>query len=299
MTPINNMRSSILLSLALGLISPLLAQSPGVKIESGKHLNQNQSILDQAEKLQKDEKLPSVDRVNEMIAAPVPRKLELPAVRTQVLPPKDIYSEIRKSYVRVGWFFLCTKCDHWHLNLGAGYAIDNKGAIATCDHCIRPGSDMREGYLIAVDQDDQVFPVASILATDSGVDAAIIQVDGGGFTPLPLQDQISPGESAYLFSEPLGNIGYFSSGMVNRFYYRGKEGTEDEKALRMNVSTDWAPGSSGAAIVDACGNAIGHVSTIAPMVQQQGPPEHRETATVITLHEAIPARAVKRLLSQP
>ena len=32
--------------------------------------------------------------------------------------------------------------------------------------------------------------------------------------------------------------------------------------LRVNVSTDWAPGSSGSAVLDQCGNVIGHVSTI-------------------------------------
>lgn len=299
MTPMLSRSPSIILSIALGLISPLVAQSPGVSIESGKNLNRNDSILDQAGKLREVGKLHAVDRVNEWIKTPAPRTLELPAVRTEALQPKEIYSVIRKAYVRVGWFFLCSKCDDWHLNLGGGYAIDNSGAVATCDHCIRPANDMREGYLIAVDHDHKVFPVAAVLATNSEVDAAIIQVDGGNFTPLPLQEQISPGDSAFLFSEPLGNVGYFSSGMVNRFYYRGKDGVEDEKAVRMNVSTDWAPGSSGAAVVDACGNAIGHVSTIAPMVQQQGDPAHREPATVITLHEAIPARAVKRLLNQP
>ena len=47
--------------------------------------------------------------------------------------------------------------------------------------------------------------------------------------------------------------------------HRGEPLLDELKALRLNVSTDWAPGSSGAAVLDERGNVIGHVSTISPM----------------------------------
>jgi hypothetical protein len=75
--------------------------------------------------------------------------------------------------------------------------------------------------------------------------------------------------------------------------------------LRVNVSTDWAPGSSGAAVVDECGNVIGHVATIAPLAEggnnrnnAKKPNDRFDGATLITLHEAIPAAAIKALVDQ-
>jgi hypothetical protein len=77
--------------------------------------------------------------------------------------------------------------------------------------------------------------------------------------PLPLNTNMFPGDRAWCYSDPLGRSGYFSEGMVNRFYLQQTKG----KAWpRIEVSTDWAPGSSGAAVVDQCGNAVGHVSEI-------------------------------------
>ena len=93
---------------------------------------------------------------------------------------------------------------------------------------------------------------------------------------------------------------------------------EQLESLRVNVSTDWAPGSSGAAVLDEYGNAIGHVSRISPLAptgrmanaiaeekprdavavgdekpRKTAPP--KQESVVITLHEAIPARGIRAL----
>jgi hypothetical protein len=66
-----------------------------------------------------------------------------------------------------------------------------------------------------------------------------------------------------------------------------------EEATRLDVTTDWAPGSSGAAVLDEWGNAIGHVTAIAALGdstrKQAGP-------TLITLHEAVSAHDVLSLI---
>jgi hypothetical protein len=99
--------------------------------------------------------------------------------------------------------------------------------------------------------------------------------------------------------------------VVNRFYWYGRPGkagaAEEWDRLRLNVSTDWAPGSSGAAVLDACGNAIGHVTSIMPMREgrtaipvegEEGKTVKRDRfqgATLITLRDATPARAMRTL----
>jgi len=90
----------------------------------------------------------------------------------------------------------------------------------------------------------------------------------------------------------------------------------------VHVSTEWAPGSSGAAVLDLCGNAIGHVANISPLTEKghfipAKPPETKpgeelakidpqiskpatadrfQGAVLITMHIAIPARGVLGLV---
>jgi hypothetical protein len=117
----------------------------------------------------------------------------------------------------------------------------------------------------------------------------------------------------------MGAVGYFSSGLLNRFFwFDGKRSTnaasiEGARNLRIHVSADWAPGSSGAALIDVCGNAIGHVSAIDPLSDDPIQPEEKvvkpdkkstkappppplsDNSVLITLHEAVSARGVKML----
>ena len=170
---------------------------------------------------------------------------------------------------------------------------------------------------MAADTSGHVYPVTTILAADKDLDAAIIRVDATDLSPLPLNDQSVPGDAAYVFSDPLSVAGYFSAGMVNRYYWEDDEAhaepntLEAARHLRLNVSTDWGPGSSGAAVLDVCGNAIGHVKLItslgfnddggkaAPTARQSpsnGTEPEADQGTILVLHEAIPARGVKLLI---
>lgn len=179
---------------------------------------------------------------------------------------------------------------------------------------------MIEGYLIADDASGNILPVTAVLAQDQEMDAAILRVQGGNFTPLPLNDQTAPGDTVYVFSDPMGAVGYFSSGMLNRFFwFDGRRSTnaaaiDGARNLCIHVSADWAPASSGAALMD-CGNAIGHVSAIDPQVSDDPlpppeekpmkpgkkssksppPPPENDNSVLIILHEAVPARGVKLL----
>ena len=77
-----------------------------------------------------------------------------------------------------------------------------------------------------------------------------------------------------------------------------------ESPIWLETSTDWAPGSSGAAILDAFGNAVGHVSEIESIQEDQpemlGKKQRQERlvlpGTVIIFHDAISAKQVKALV---
>ncbi len=309
-------------SFYLLLGATVFAQAPGVPIEEQVPISRNEQILSAAEKLRDSDALLSSEKVAARLAAPAAGKIDLVEQQNRPLTGRDLAKRAREAYTRIGWYYRCTKCDKWHLDFSGGYAIA-QDVLVTCHHCLSPRPDMREAFLIALNRQNEVLPITEIIAGSAQMDCVILRVKGGGLSPLALREDVAPGDRVSCFSEPLGQQGYFSNGIINRFYWkRGrsmKDGSlEQLESLRVNVSTDWAPGSSGAAVLDEYGNAIGHVSQIAPLAptgrmanavvpekikdavavgdekpKKAAPP--KPESVVITLHEAIPARGIRAL----
>ena len=278
-----------------GAISPANGQAPGVPIERSAPLNRDAAVMENLARLRDSGRGMDTAAVKAGLAQPTPAPVTLPPCRTTPLRPAEVWKSAQQSRLWIGWHYLCHKCDHWHANLAGGYPLTSDGVVATCHHVADPGPDIREGRLVAVDADGQAWPVTAVLAANRDMDACLLRVEGLKSPALPLNDQIQPGDPAYLLSSPLGVSGYFSSGMVNRFFWSPKlpstgAAPEDPAFLRINVSTDWAPGSSGSPVLDACGNAICHVATISHL--GEGKSAAGKDVAHLTLHEGIPARSL-------
>jgi len=224
-------------------------------------------------------------------------ELSLPPPGQRTLPSRELWAIARAAHLRVGWYFLCTQCHHWHLELAAGYPLTRDGAVATCFHVIELPRTLQQGYLIAATEAGVVYPVREILAASAPADVAIIRVSGAKLTPLPLSTKVYPGDRCVCLSDPLGEDGYYSEGIVSRFLHPREQGKVNQSVLRLNVTTDWAKGSSGSAVLDACGNAIGHVTAIATLSDRSANHDGEGAGPVlITLHEAVSARDVLALI---
>ena len=284
------------------------AQAPGVPIcrQTGQESQYTARLLGDAKKLFAADKAIKLAQVRTELKR-TSCQLTLPKASEQKLPAREICIMARHSHLRIGWSYLCDKCGNWHLNLAGGYILTTKGAVATCFHVIEPVPEVRDGCLVAVDEEGTVFPVAEVLAADRESDACIVRVAGGNFKPLPLNTRVYPGDTVYCYSDPVEHRDYFSAGIVNRFYQLGASraaGTRASAAaapMRINVSTDWAPGSSGSAVLDDCGNVIGHVSTISSIRDEATPKAQDSSAEkppAMVFHEAVSARDVL-LLTRP
>ena len=299
----------ILFCLALSGAASCFGQAPDVPLyKQGRRESQYEGTILQASKeLFAGTNVLKLAGVKEQLKRPS-CALALPRPGTAKLSPREVYETARGSHVRVGWSYYCKTCDQWHVNLAGGYPIAEDGAVATCYHVVNPGRDIRDGCLIAADEAGAVFPVTEILAANRYSDACILRVSGGTFKPLPLNTNVYPGDTAYCYSDPLDHRGYFSDGIVNRFYqFPGRRPFSAPPSAafaptRINVGTDWAPGSSGSAVLDQCGNAIGHVSTIGVLSDEEVSDEgdtHQPGPTMIVFHEAVAARDVLKLVQPP
>jgi hypothetical protein len=249
-------------------------------------------------------KIPAGDAILAQMKAPKPDALALAPVSTKALDGREVARRASAAYLRVGWVHQCTRCDRWHSNLAGGFAIA-KDAVVTAEHVLDPPATMKAGTgrAVVVRGEDEVYAITSVLVSDKPSDTAIVRVSATDLAPLPLSTDPQIGDAAYCLSDPRGVRGYFSAGMVNRFYSRTDGPAGDARLRRMNVSTDWAPGSSGAAVLDNRGNAIGHVARIQPITGEAPPANGQDHApktppAVMMLHEAVPAGNVLALIAK-
>jgi S1-C subfamily serine protease len=230
-------------------------------------------------------------------------QLNLPQPHDRPMEGRALWAAARKSFVRVGYYYLCKGCKRWRLNLSCGFFVTEDGAVATAYHVLEQDRTMKRGCLIVVDDDGTVYPVEEIAAASKISDVCILRVrTTGKATPLPLSQDARPGDRAFCFSDPMGERSYFSAGTVNRLAEAVRQEKGGTSPLVLDVSTDWAPGSSGAAVIDECGNAIGLVSTILALqgdVETAHSKREHSSSTWMVVHEAIGAREVKELIRVP
>ena len=196
----------------------------------------------------------------------------LPAVHTKLEPP-DLCDRLRESTLAVGTFYKCPDCGGWHFSSSTGFVVGENGLVCTCCHVVMESDDdVKESYLIAADASGHVFPVQAVLAADTDADTCLLRISASGLKPLPLRSGVRPGETVYCLSHPGGYFFMFTQGMVARLNRRTNADTdeatqgaapESRPVLLLNITAEFAPGSSGAPVVDSCGNVVGQVASIA------------------------------------
>lgn len=294
------MKLALVLSAVTMVVGSLRAQAPGVPVVEERH-GSNPALIRAATELRSQGRLLSSAEVNAQLDRDACQLTVLRAKKRK-LNGRQLWERARAAQLRIGYFYKCPDCGRWHLNLADGYAISADGAVATCHHVVKPNERVKEGYLIGVTADDAVLPVLEVLAADALTDVCVVRVaPESGLEPLPLNPNVAPGDEAWCYSDPEGREGYFTHGIVSRFF-RHQHGNRPAP-VRMNVTTDWAPGSSGAAVLDRYGNAIGHVSEISAngghasrVADEHADPEEK---TWIVFHSAVRAADVLALVKQP
>lgn len=219
---------------------------------------------------------------------------------SQPMRGRDIADRAAKAYVRAGWIYHCTRCDKWHVRIAGGYAIASN-TVVTALHVMATPDTIKngEGWPVVIRGNDEFLPITSVLAADERADTVILRLANAHLAPLALSASAQIGDAAFCYSDPRGVRGYFSNGIINRFYNRPGGSSRNPADQRFNVSTDWAPGSSGAAILDDSANVIGHVTRIKPLfgAKSDDADDHAQgAATLMNLHEGVPASCVLKLI---
>ncbi len=170
------------------------------------------------------------------------------------LAPETIVERVEPGVLVMGKFYHCPQCNKVHFETATGFVLSSSGMIATCLHVLTKG-ELRG--LAAMTRDGQVFGVRKVLAADKLNDLAVLQLDGSGFTPLPVSTRAPAGARVMVLSHPDRRYYSVTTGNVSRYFVlRLRAGP----ATFMTVTADFAKGSSGAPVFNESGAVVGIVN---------------------------------------
>jgi len=149
--------------------------------------------------------------------------------------------------------------------LGSGFVWDTKGHIVTNNHVV-DGADE-----ITVVFSDGTEATATLVATDSQSDLAVLKVDVDASLLKPVQmgnsSNVSVGQFTVAIGNPYGEQNTMTTGIVSalgRFLPTDLEATGPTYQIPDMIQTDASinPGNSGGVLLDIAGNVIGVTSAI-------------------------------------
>lgn len=218
---------------------------------------------------------------------------------TRPLSSEETYSRCSEAILLFCRYYDCGNCNKMHAGIsGTATVLSPDGICLTNNHVmdniIRNDKDGLKGdslYFVAT-MNGKCYPVTDVLAYSVESDAAIFKIDtqGDELSYIPLGQPALTGSGVRLISHPHGAFYYYSEGIVARnMVHFGQDGKERR---RMQISADFAAGSSGGAILDKCGNLIGMVESTNSIYYN---PE-KKTDLQMVFKNTIPVGDIKSLL---
>lgn len=225
-------------------------------------------------------------------------KLNLPTPSSTPLTPEQLYTKRLNGALIFGKMYSCGECPKMHLSLIAtASAITEDGICLANYHMIHPIVS-REGILkgdsvyFLADRDGQIFPIVEVMSYSREEDAAVIRVDTRGkkLEAIPLGQDAATGSHVNLISHPKQMLYTYTQGYVSRntMYNYPERPVLD----LMEVTADFAEGSSGGPFMDNKGNLIGMVKGTTSIFYDE---EKRNPQMVLKV--AIPVKVLKKLLN--
>jgi serine protease Do len=294
-------RFFILVALVLACTLVVRAQSARFIVDDDAF---SDGVVQASERLLLEHKLVPLDSLRKQVHSKGV-SIKLPPLSREKLEPVDLCDRLRQSTLAVGTFYKCPDCGGWHFNSSAGFVVGENGIVCTCCHVIMEDDDeVREAYLVAADAGGHVFSVQSVVAADTDADTCLIRIGATGLKPLPLRPGVRAGEPVYCLSHPGGYFFMFTQGMVARVNQRMNADTDEHDrpndslsrpVLLLNITAEFAPGSSGAPIVDPYGNVVGQVASIADAGEPSSDRENQSASPSVPIRFCTATEEIMRL----
>jgi S1-C subfamily serine protease len=188
-----------------------------------------------------------------------------PAARIDKLP--QLIREAEK-----GVFFLRVLDDNKRiLSTGTGFLVDDKGALITSLHVVRPSSSQRPPAAVeAIDASGKTFKVKGVRGDDESLDLALLELEEmpAEAVPVSLAGDEPPEQGAYVLvvGHPQGLRFVCTDGIVSavnktrdlpEVFREGGPVMAGPDVIWLQTSASVSMGNSGGPMLDAEGRAIG------------------------------------------
>lgn len=172
----------------------------------------------------------------------------------------SFYENYRKGVLMIGKMYKCDNCPEDHITAASSFIITEDGICATNYHVFKSYDPSKPNNYITsyvMDYEQNIYPVTEVLAASKHDDLAIFKIDTKGkkLKPLALGNELGSGEAINLISHPDNRFYTYTQGHIDRKYIK-----PGSTKIRQSISAEFAKGSSGAPIMDKCGNVVGVVA---------------------------------------
>ena len=211
--------------------------------------------------------------------------LQLAAAPRQALAPADLYRRAGASVLVHCHYYLCDKCQHLHVSASTCFPLTADGVCAANFHAFRASNTVA---MAVATRDGRVFPVTEVLAASERDDVVLFRTAADHLTPLALASA-EVGEPVAVISHPRNLFYVMTQGHVARYCL-------EKGAPRMQITADYAVGSSGGPVLDACGAVVGLVAKTQDLyaAPQHGLPDNLQMVVKL----CVPSASIRKLIKE-
>ena len=214
--------------------------------------------------------------------------------------PENIIKERRASVLTVNKYQGVTTRPDMVYGWATAVVLTADGVCVTNFHVfwelLDPAAKLNpaDSLIFVATEDGRAYPVTEILSFNKAADMAFFKIDTRGdvLTPMPLGDDLPAGANVHLLSNPEGYPYAYTHGRVSRTIALNPG---DPFSRRMEMTADFAKGSSGGPIMDDRGNMVSMVSSIRAIYFSNQPPYHLQMNVKLT----IPVSSLRRVIKSP
>ena len=207
---------------------------------------------------------------------------------------KNAFRRAKSATLIFGKLYLCGKCDKWHPSLAGGVLISPDGIAVTNHHVLEGEGQIAFG---AMTPDGVVHPVVEVLASSVSRDVAVVRLKGSGFPYAPLAPDPLVGDDVFVVSHPDGRFYSFTEGVVSRYYQapvKKGAGGKRQRPVFMEITADFAKGSSGSGVFDSGGRLAALVSSTSSIYYDEK--KGVDTNLQMVIKNTVPVAALRDLM---